>query len=455
MSAPVLRAYQEDGVNRIRGEFARGALRVLYTAPTGSGKTVLFSYVIANAVARGRSVGILGHRQEIVDQIDESLHRFEIPHGLIAAGRPATAGSVQVASVATLVRRLAKYPVPELLVIDEAHHAVAGTWLKIIAAAPAARILGVTATPERLDGKGLADVFQTLVLGPSTDDLIGTGFLSQFVAFAPPAGPDLHGVRTRAGDYALDQLGDVMAKPVVIGAAVDEYAKRCSGVPAIVFCVDIGHSELVAAAFRRRGFRAAHLDGATDPHERRAVIAGLASGEVQVVTNCGLISEGVDVPAVTAIVMLRPTKSLALYLQQCGRGLRPGKPKAFILDHAGNCHFHGLPDEPRAWSLEGREKTNKDRDTVRRCNQCGAINPLVAWVCVECGATLRLKPSYTDASGPGLIEIERIVGMSYGQALRWAGFDEARLRLVAKARGYKSGWVWHRLRELAEHVAPQ
>jgi superfamily II DNA or RNA helicase len=444
---PILRAYQDDGVARIRGEFARGALRVLYTAPTGSGKTVLFSYVVSNAVARGKRVCILGHRQEIVDQIDESLFRFGVPHGLIAAGREETfETSVYVASVATLARRSAKYGPFDLLVIDEAHHAVAGTWRKIITAHPDARILGVTATPERLDGKGLKDIFDTLVLGPSTAELIKAGFLSEFIAFAPEQSPDLYGVRSRGGDYAIDQLSGVMTKPIIVNAAVDEYVKRCPGVPAIVFCVDIGHSEIVAERFKARGFRAAHLDGNTDPNVRRAIIAGLASGEIQVVTNCGLISEGVDVPAVTAIIMLRPTKSLALYLQQCGRGLRPGKPRAFILDHAGNAHQHGLPDANRAWSLEGREKKQQDKDTVRRCNECGAINTLAAWVCKECGATLRVKPTYEELPPTALVEV-KVASMTYPQALRWAGTDEGRLRLVARARGYKPGWVWHRLQD--------
>lgn len=451
--APGLRPYQATGVAEIRAAFAAGTKHVVYVAPTGSGKTVLFAYVVAGAVARGNSVVIVGHRQEIVDQIGEALAALGVAHGIIAAGHPETPGPVQVASAATLVRRLGPLDPPDLLVLDEAHHAVAGTWERIIAAAPEARILGCTATPERLDGKGLSDVFDTMVLGPSVAELIAAGYLSKFAAFAPDRSPDLAGVRSRGGDFAVEQLSQAMSSGVVIGAAVDEYARRCPGAPAIVFAVDIAHSQLVAERFAERGYRAAHVDGNTPADERRAMIAALGTGELQVLCNCGLISEGVDVPNVVAAILLRPTKSLALHLQQVGRALRPApdKPRALILDHAGNTLRHGLPDEPRAWSLEGRGKgESAGSAVVTRCRQCGALNPAAAMVCIECGAELRQRRSHVEVDTGTLVAAQtlRLMAMTYGEALRWAGSDEARLRLIAKARGYKSGWVFHRLREM-------
>jgi superfamily II DNA or RNA helicase len=196
-------------------------------------------------------------------------------------------------------------------------------WREIIAALPNAKVLGVTATPERLDGQGLRDVFDVLVIGPAVADLIESGFLSPFVTYAPPRSPDLTGVRSRMGDYATGELSEAMSRGIVIRGAVDEYAERCAGAPAIAFCVDIDHSQRVAAAFRERGYRAAHVDGETPRDERRALIAALGTTEIQVLCNCGLISEGLDVPSVIAAILLRPTKSLALYLQQVGRALRP------------------------------------------------------------------------------------------------------------------------------------
>jgi superfamily II DNA or RNA helicase len=453
----ILRPYQQDDIERIRAAYASGAKRVLYQGPTGSGKTVLFAIIVAGAAARGNRVTILGHRDEIVRQITDALTELGVPHGIVAAGYPETPLlPVQVASVATLVRRLHHLdPAPDLLVPDEAHHCAASTWRKIIDAVPQAKILGVTATPQRLDGKGLADIFDTLIIGPSVETLIQQEYLSPFTTYAPAQKVDLSKVPTRAGDYALDELAETMSTGVIIEGAVDEYVRLCPGVPAISFCVDIAHSELVAAAFAARGFRAAHVDGTTPAADRRALIAALGTGEIQVLCNCGLISEGLDVPVVTSAILLRPTKSLALYLQQVGRALRPapGKTKALILDHAGNIWRFGPADLERNWSLEGKAGKSEALPPLQRCSGCGAIIPAAAMSCPECGTVLRVpipKAPHVERAGTRLVETSRLAAMSYGQALRWAGNDRDRLHLVAHARGYKRGWVWHRLQELAE-----
>jgi len=453
----ILRPYQEADLARIRAAYASGRRRVLYAAPTGPGKTRIFSTVVAGAAARGNRVTILGHRDEIVRQICDALTELGVAHGIIAAGYPELPEMpVQVASVATLVRRLHRLdPVPDLCVVDEAHHAAARTWGRIIEAVPEAKILGVTATPQRLDGKGLSDIFDTLIIGPSVEALIEQGHLSPFTTYAPAREVDLSKVRTRAGDFAVDELAETMSEGVIITAAVDEYVRLCPGVPAIAFCVDIAHSELVAAAFAARGFRAAHVDGTTPAAERRTLIAALGTGEIQVLCNCGLISEGLDVPVVTAAILLRPTKSLALHLQQVGRALRPapGKIKALILDHAANTYRFGPADLERAWSLEGKAGKGEALPPLQRCSGCGAIIPAAAMSCPECGTVLRVpkpKAAHTERAGSPLVATDYLAAMTYKQALLWAGADRDRLHLVARARGYKSGWVWYRLQELAE-----
>jgi DNA repair protein RadD len=454
-----LRPYQTEDLGRIRASYAAGNRRVLYQAPTGSGKTVLFSVVVAEATARGNRTVILGHRDEIVRQISSALDGLEVPHGIIAAGYPETSDRmVQVASAATLVRRLSRMALPpDLIVIDEAHHAAASTWQKILAALPESRVLGVTATPQRLDGKGLDDIFDELIVGPAISELIAAGFLANFGTFAPARMPDLSAVKTRAGDFAIDQLSEAMSSGVIITTAVDEYIRLCPGVPAIAFCVDIAHSKQVAAAFVARGFSAAHVDGETPADERRALIAALGNGGLQVLTNCGLISEGLDVPGVVAAILLRPTRSLALYLQQVGRALRPapGKARALILDHAGNTYRFGAVDAARRWSLAGR--ASSIAAAMLRCPECGLLNPAEAYECAECGVVLReresraapLRREHSERFGPALIEMNTLATMNYGAALKWAGSDRERLKMVATARGYKQGWVWHRLQELA------
>jgi superfamily II DNA or RNA helicase len=441
-----LRDYQERDVERLRGAYGEGYRRVCYQAPCGSGKTVLFAHIVRGATARGNRTLILAHRQEIVDQISDALTELGLDHAFIAAGRAENSSApVQIASVATLVRRLDRLGAINLIVTDECHHGVASTWLKIYAAAPNAKILGVTATPLRLDGKG-DQIFDHLVEGPTVEELIAGGWLVKPVCFAPERLPDLTGIRTRMGDYEVGALGERMAKPIVIQSAVDEYARLCAGTPAICFCVDIKHSVAVTEAFQARGFRAPHLDGTTPKDERRRILAALATGEIQVVGNCGIISEGLDVPGVHAVILSRPTKSLALHIQQVGRAMRPapGKSKALILDCAGNIFQHGPPDAPHEWTLAGLDReAEKERESQRRCPGCGAIMPLSAWPCSECGTVLRQPVSERPEIETRLVPAERLASMTYRQALLWAGRSEARLRLVAKARGYKKGWVWH------------
>jgi DNA repair protein RadD len=335
-TAPELRAYQRQDVDRIREHFANGVACVCYQLPTGGGKTVVFCYILAAAASKGSRVLVIAHRNEILDQVARTLTSFGIRHGVIAAGYPvAPEEPIQLASVFTLVRRPDSLGEFDLLVIDEAHHAVASTWRDVLAAAPDARVLGVSATPERLDGKGLDDIFDELVRGPTVRELIDQGFLAPFVAYGPKTDLNLGGLRVTAGDYQIDQLADVMSAGIVVKSAVSEYGRLCAGAPAIAFCVDVAHSQQVAEAFRDAGWRAAHVDGNTRREERRDLIRSLADGRLDVLTNCGLISEGLDVPGVVTVILLRPTMSRAMFLQQIGRALRPGKPKAFILDHAG------------------------------------------------------------------------------------------------------------------------
>jgi superfamily II DNA or RNA helicase len=459
MVAPILRPYQDSDVGNIRAAYAGGARRVLYQAPTGSGKTVLFAFVLAAAVGRGNRVVVLGHRQEIVDQISGALTVLGVEHVLVTAGYSGPAAPVMVCSVAALVRRLHLLAGIDFIVIDEAHHAVAGMWMTILATAAEARLLGVTATPERLDGKGLRDIFDVLIIGPTVAELIEAGWLAPFAAYAPGRRPDLSGVRTRMGDYATGELSAVMSRGIVIGAAVDEYVRLCAGAPAIAFCVDIDHSELVAARFRERGWRAAHVDGETERDERRRLIAALATGEIQVLANCGLISEGLDVPAVVAALLLRPTKSLALYLQQVGRALRPaeGKARALVLDHAANIYKHGLPDAGHNWTLDGRESAANDDDahgaaaSLKRCEACGAINSSTAGVCSECGTPFPVPKIIRPEISAPLIKVDQLSVMNYYAALRWAWGDEDRLRLMATAKGYKPGFAWHKMRAAEEY----
>jgi DNA repair protein RadD len=455
----ILRDYQQRDIARIRAEFLGGVRRICYVAPTASGKTVLFTHAARKAVARGQKVAILVHRIELVDQTCEALEAEGISFGVIAAGYEETPDVlVQVGMVQTLARRINRLDGVRFLIIDEAHHVVAATWAELAAAVPTARILGCTATPERLDGKGLSAGFDALVIGPTVKELIAQGWLAQFKIFAPEKTPDLKNLRSFGGDYALGPLAERMSTDSVLANAITEYRKHLDGQSVLAFCATIAHSRATARRFRADGINAVHLDGNTPAAERREIIARLAV-EPLVVCNCGIISEGLNVPVVGGIIMLRPTKSLALYLQQIGRALRPapGKTHAVILDHAANVFRHGFPDVEHPWTLEDRPK-KKGKVLVKRCSGCGALIPAAARVCPECGAE-QPRPAAPPAK-PGarpLVELDAMTAHerwlatgSFLAVIEWAGANEGRLRQVAKARNYKPGWIHFRLQSVRE-----
>ncbi len=455
-----LRDYQTDAVNNIRQSYIRGFKAPLLVIPTGGGKTVIFSYIAATTASRGKRVLILVHRVELLRQTSAALQKSGVHHGLINPKyTPDLFAPVQVASVQTLIKRLDKIKPPDLIVIDEAHHALAGTWKKIIEHFPNAHILGVTATPCRGDGTGLGiesgGVFDDLVMGPQVQELIQRGFLVEPLIYGVDSGSkiDLSGIHTKMGDYDQGELAKLMDKPKITGDAVAHYKKLCSGVPAVVFCVSVAHAQHVAEEFRAAGYRAYHADGSLDDDIRKRILNGLGNGTVDVVTSCDLISEGTDIPAIGCAILLRPTQSLGLYLQQVGRALRPceGKDKAIILDHVGNVLTHGFPDEVREWTLQGdpkRKKSKKKEDKtvqVKQCEKCYAIHQ-PAPSCPVCGHVYVVKdmaPKQVDGELKQL-RPEDVAHRKRAQVVEQAKAQTLEELLeIARARGYKDGWAQH------------
>lgn len=462
----------------IRAGFAQHR-RVLAVAPTGAGKTVVFSYITNGAAAKGNRVFIVAHRAEIIAQISGALDGMGVRHGRIQPGHTMTDDIVQVAMVQTLARRLDRVQPPALLVIDEAHHAVAGTWQRVIDAWPTTKILGVTATPIRLDGRGLGNAFDTMVLGPLVRDLIDGGYLAKFTYLAPPQQVDLSNIKTEMGDFAIHDLADAMDKSTITGDAVQHYTDHLAGRPAIAFCVTVAHAEHVAAQFRAAGYRATSVDGAMTREERLDRIDGIGNERYQVLTSCELISEGVDVPVVSGAILLRPTKSLGMFRQQVGRVLRP-KPDgsgAVILDHVGNVHRHGLPDMDIEWTLDTKKRKG-EKHPVSQCDVCFHVfdSSVPGWTKdADCGDTewepgLPL-PDGCLLAGHGNVKTPPIHQDGTLEIITstpaWAGGADIsrgplapllakaktpeQLAVIAKVRGYKRGWIKHILAARASH----
>jgi superfamily II DNA or RNA helicase len=439
-----LRPYQAQAVDDIRAAF-KFHRRVLYQLPTGGGKTVIFCHITREAVRKGKSVLILVHRQELLRQTTSKLSQWGVPWETIEAGKPTlNEWPVSVAMVQTAARReLALY---DLIICDEAHHAVAGSWAGIIEKQPQAYLLGVTATPCRMDGKGLGDAFDVLLEGVKMRQLITDGFLCEPKIYAASVA-DLTGVRSVGGDYNRGDLETALLKSRITGDAVREYQQHADGLPAIVFCVSVQHAQATAQSFTDAGYRSAAVDGSMDDSERKRLINGLTDGSIQVLTSCDIVSEGTDIPAVAAAILLRPTKSEALYLQQVGRALRPmdGKQHAIILDHAGNVFRHGMPTATREWTLEGRDKQarQKTAEAVRQCKMCYAVHQ--AAVCPECGAIAPLKPRQLKKIAGQLVPVEDVERVKREAKVEvWGAKSLEELKAIAFRRGYKPGWAYHR-----------
>lgn len=475
---PQLRPYQVDLVERVRASF-REHRRVLMQSPTGSGKTVLFAYITQKAAEKGNTVLIIAHRKEIIVQIGKALDAFGVPHGFVGAGMPRTDAMVQCAMVQTLVRR--QIEPPDLIIIDECHHATSTSYKTVLAKYPGAKVLGVTATPERLDGKGLAPLFDDIVCGPQVSELMAMGHLCRATHYAPPVVADLTGMRDTAGDYNQGDAEAVMNTVKITGDAIEHYQRHLNGLPAIAFCTTIKHAKAVADQFTAAGYRAASVDGQMADHIRDDLIKSIGDGRLNVLTSCELISEGVDIPVVAGAIMLRPTKSLAMYLQQGGRVLRP-KPdgsSAVILDHVGNGLAHGALDDDRVWALLPDERGEPPTITCETCYRvfstgpkwregkeciqrkppkyelpigCALEPPVVEGKpdrdpmeyiddnLVQIGRT-QIEVSTDNPAWARGIDIKRTTGRQWYKLLALARTEE-QLREVQIARGYKRGWVW-------------
>lgn len=458
-----LRGYQLHDVDAVLQSYATGHTAPLLVAPTGSGKTITFVEITRRTVLAGSTALIAVPKREIVLQTSRKLVDAGVAHGIVAAGLDRDHDApVVVASVMTAIRR--RLPKVGMLVLDEAHHAVAKSWKRLIAAHPDAQVLGVTATPLRLDGKGLGKhaggVFDDLLLSASIKDLTEVGYLVPARVFAAVTKLDLSGVHTIAGDFAHDGLARAVMAANLAGDAVGEYRRRADHQPAVAFGVTVEHAGEIATAFRDAGYRAAVVHGGMAMAERDALVAGLGNGNIEVLCSCDILGEGVDIPNIACAMLLRPTKSLALHLQQIGRGLRPapGKDHLTVLDIAGNSLTHGLPDAVHHWSLDGAPKPVK----LPWLCECGALNQAEALRCIACGALRypaspppgpRIAP-IIDARVPlveitqqdvALLRFQRLMRMPYRQFQQaWRTREE--VEAYGRRHGYKPGWVFYTTR---------
>ena len=431
-----LRDYQQDLYVKTVDAFKQGFRRPLVVAPCGAGKSYLFSEMVHRTEGE---VLVLVHRQELKQQHEALLSDLGITNA-------------RVSMILTEANRLGVYKKPSLIVADEAHLSRSNSWVKVIEYYDSFTV-GLTATPIRLDGKPLGDIFDTLITGVDTKWLIENKRLASYEYYAPSV-VDTSGLRKVAGDYVASDLEQLMNERVIYGNVIKSYRRFAPGERAIAYCVSVNHAKDTAEAFNSDGIRAEVLSAGTPAERRRTIMEDFRNGKITVLCNVGIISEGISIDEVTCCMLLRPTESVALGIQQMMRCMRylPGKT-AKILDFVGNYTRIGLPDDNREWSLDkpiSRKKITDDNGNfyIRCCPEC-FMTFATADTCPFCGTQYPLHPREIKAHEE--IELARITAeetarieaekkksrQEQGQA---QSFED--LVRLGRSRGYENPAYW-------------
>lgn len=397
-----LRKYQIDSIQKVREEIISGKKKVILHAPTGSGKTICAADIIQSALGKKKKVLFLANRRELIFQAKERLQEGGIESSIIMAGEETDfTNDLQIASMQTYVRRI-NLDNPDkpwthdadLIIADECHGSISPSWQKILKKYPEKVVIGLTATPCRGDGRGLGEYYDSIVSSVDIGELIKQEYLVPVKYFCPSK-PDLDKIKITAGDYNKKELGKRVDTKKLVGDIFENWAKFGGARKTIIFAVNVKHSLHIKAKFEKHGINIAHVDAKTPADERKEILDRLKTGDIQVITNVGILCEGFDFPEASCIILARPTKSMGLYLQMAGRGLRPFKGKAdmILLDHGGCVEEHGLVEWEREWSLDGKKKAwnKKSQKKEKQPVQCSFCHQVFAGanICPDCGSEIK------------------------------------------------------------------
>lgn len=436
-----LREYQADLIGMIRFAILHGHKSIVSVLGCGGGKSVIQAEIARSATGKGNRVLFLVHRKELCEQITNTFKAQDVNMDLCS-----------VSMVQTVSRHIDKLPEPRIIITDEAHHSTANSYKKIYAAFPDACRLGFTATPCRLNKGGLGEVYDKLITSVTTQWLIEHNYLSPYKYYSVKLA-DTSGLHIKAGDYKADEVAELMQNKEIYGETVKQWEKLAKGKKTIAYCASVEAAEETAEQFRQAGYTAASLSGSTPKELRAQIMQEFRDSKIMILTNCELFGEGLDVPDCECTVLLRPTQSLTLYIQQSMRSMRymPGKT-AIIIDHVGNCYLHGLPDDNREWTLEPKNK-QENMVKIRECPQCYAVYPPTQQRCPYCGyaAVKEIQRNDKEVVEIDLVELKRQEDIKKTPYLdlhpeTWSDLEEIR-----KAKGYKIQWA---IRYAAYHQIP-
>ena len=442
-----LRPYQDQLVRQVRDSYIHGYKAPCIVLPCGGGKSVIVADIAKKTTEKKNRVLFLVHRKELCDQIEKTFKWWGVDMFRCS-----------IMMVQTAARRISKIAYPALIITDENHHSLANSYKKVYEAFPKAKRVGVTATPIRLDGSGLSDINDKLIVGVTAKWLIDNNCLAPYDYYAPTLA-DMTGIKIKKGDYDVSEVESLMIKKAVFGDAIKSYTDLAKGKQAVCYCASVRHSLEMAAQFNAAGIDAAHIDGSTPKEERSRIIEGFRRGAIDILCNVDLISEGFDVPDCGCVIQLRPTQSLTLYMQQAMRCMRykPNK-RAVIIDHVGNYARFGMPDADRIWTLEGKKKqkneiSKEDEVKAKQCPECfftfepkdenydheGLLQ------CPECGHKFEKKKQ--EEIEHESAELKKIEGFVLDFKTPEECNSVAELQEYAKKHGFKPGWAYYQAKK--------
>lgn len=431
-----LRSYQENLKNKTREAFKKYK-KVIMLAPCGAGKTVISSSIITDSINKGKKVCFIVHRQELKSQAENTLEKIGISRA-------------KVYMIQTLVNEIKKnkiVEIPDMIVLDECQHSAAKTYLELFNNYSDTYFLGLTATPCRLQGKPLGDIYECIVKEIEAEDLIKMGYLADYDYYAPKMNTDFTKVKIKRGDYDKEEVEKYLSNATIYGDIIKYYKQFADNKKTIVYCPTISYSEKIEKLFNDNGYVAKHFDGCTNDTERKQIVEDFRNGKIKILTNVDLIGEGFDVPDCECVLLLRPTQSLSLYIQQSTRCLRPnGDKKAIIIDYVGNCFRHGMPTEPREWSLEKSIKCKNPNGEngilIRQCPNCYKVYNAKIRVCPYCN--FEAPKTEREIKQEEKAELERIEKIEKKKKRQEVGMakDFNSLVELAKERGYKNPIAW-------------
>lgn len=421
----MLRDYQQDMYLKIR-EALRHGLNPCAVLPCRSGKSWIILQICNDAERKGSNVLVLAHRRLLLSQHGELIK------------------NARLESVFTEVNHLGEHGKVDLIIIDEAHIAGAESYKKVCEYYNCP-VIGFTATAKRLDNKPLS-MFTTVINGISADELIDKGLIAPYDIYAPKLNIDLSKVSMSGADFNNEQLGETMCDKKIYGDIIKYYRELADGKQALAYCVNIKHSKEVCDLFNSNGIPACHMDATTPEKERERLITDFKSGKYMILCNCNLISEGITLPECECCMLLRPTQSETLYIQQSCRCLTPNENKrAIIIDFVGNCYAHGLPSEKREYSLTPTRIRNSSREPdvlVRECKHCFRVYKGTSRICPYCGEDNGKTRKEIEQEQKA--ELERITELHRKQARKEVGMarTEAELIAIGRKRGYSNPAYW-------------